>query len=134
MSYKSIKNWDRGSREPLLSKITERVHHQEPLKERINQEPGTRRHSTSRLRTRRDLRVLEQRSHGSRRSDRTELRFRSVRSRVTEDSLRRQHHRRDKDARKIPGATITRSRHTREHGAEVARTNLFGEYDHAHNP
>ena len=37
MSYKSLKNWDRGSREPLLSKITERVHHQEPLKERINQ-------------------------------------------------------------------------------------------------
>src|SRR5438876_642984 len=37
MSYKSIKNWDRGSREPLLSKITERVHHQEPLKERISQ-------------------------------------------------------------------------------------------------
>src|SRR3989475_8340243 len=37
MSYKSMKNWDRGSREPLLSKITERVHHQEPLKERISQ-------------------------------------------------------------------------------------------------
>src|SRR5438034_10811650 len=37
MSYKSMKNWDRGSREPLLSKITDRVHHQEPLKERISQ-------------------------------------------------------------------------------------------------
>jgi len=37
MSYKSMKNWDRGQREPLLSKITERVHHQEPLKERISQ-------------------------------------------------------------------------------------------------
>ncbi|MBO0889109.1 hypothetical protein J2P12_08430, partial [Candidatus Bathyarchaeota archaeon] len=37
MSYKSLKNWDRGSREPLLSKLTERVHHQEPLKERISQ-------------------------------------------------------------------------------------------------
>ena len=37
MSYKSLKNWDRGQREPLLSKITDRVHHQEPLKERISQ-------------------------------------------------------------------------------------------------
>src|SRR3989449_2039764 len=37
MSYKSLKNWDRGQKEPLLSKLTERVHHQEPLKERISQ-------------------------------------------------------------------------------------------------
>ncbi len=37
MSYKSLKNWDRGQREPLLSKLGERVHHQEPLKERISQ-------------------------------------------------------------------------------------------------
>ena len=37
MSYKSLKNWDRGQSTPLLSKITERVHHQEPLKERISQ-------------------------------------------------------------------------------------------------
>jgi division protein CdvB (Snf7/Vps24/ESCRT-III family) len=37
VSYKSLKNWDRGSREPLLSKVTDRIHHQEPLKERISQ-------------------------------------------------------------------------------------------------
>src|SRR5438128_6577829 len=128
----------RTSRPPTRDNpgIRRRRSHNGPDRRRSSshQEPSTRRHSTSRLRARRDLRVVEQRSHGSRRSDRTELRFRSVRSRVTEDSLRRQHHRRDKDARKIPGATITRSRHTREHSAEVARTNLFGEYDHAHNP
>src|SRR5207245_2809800 len=34
MSYKSMKNWDREQREPLLSKVTDRIHHQEPLKER----------------------------------------------------------------------------------------------------
>ncbi|TMI25360.1 hypothetical protein E6H36_06730 [Candidatus Bathyarchaeota archaeon] len=37
MSFKSIKNWDREQGAPLLSKLGERVHHQEPLKERINQ-------------------------------------------------------------------------------------------------
>src|SRR5437667_12466355 len=37
MSYKSMKNWDREQREPLLSKVTDRIHHQEPLKEKISQ-------------------------------------------------------------------------------------------------
>lgn len=37
MSYKSLKNWERGQSSPLLSRIGERVHHQEPLKERISQ-------------------------------------------------------------------------------------------------
>src|SRR5206468_1766034 len=30
-------NWDREQREPLLSKVTDRIHHQEPLKEKISQ-------------------------------------------------------------------------------------------------
>src|SRR5437660_11355833 len=37
MSYKSMKNWDREQKEPLLSKVTDRIHHQEPLKEKISQ-------------------------------------------------------------------------------------------------
>src|SRR5436853_6298127 len=37
MSYKSMKNWDREQREPLLSKVTDRIHHQEPLKEKTSQ-------------------------------------------------------------------------------------------------
>ncbi len=37
MSFKSVKNWDREQRGPLFSKLGERIHHQEPLKERINQ-------------------------------------------------------------------------------------------------
>ena len=32
-----MKNWDREQREPLLSKVTDRIHHQEPLKEKISQ-------------------------------------------------------------------------------------------------
>ncbi len=35
MSFKSLKNWDREQKSPLLSKLGEHVHHQEPLKERI---------------------------------------------------------------------------------------------------
>jgi division protein CdvB (Snf7/Vps24/ESCRT-III family) len=37
MSYKSMKNWDREQRAPLFSNISDRIHRQEPLKERINQ-------------------------------------------------------------------------------------------------
>src|SRR6266699_2624864 len=92
----------RTSRPPTRNNpgIRRRRSHNGPDRRRSSshQEPGTRRNPKSRLRTRRDLRVLEQRRHGGRRSYRSELRFRSLWSRVTEDSLRRQHHRRDKDA------------------------------------
>src|SRR3972149_11258684 len=37
MSFKSLKNWDREQKSPLLSKLGEHLHHQEPLKERIAQ-------------------------------------------------------------------------------------------------
>ena len=37
MSFKSMKNWDREQKAPLLSKLGEHIHHQEPLKERISQ-------------------------------------------------------------------------------------------------
>jgi len=37
MSFKSLKNWDRDQKSPLLSKLGEHLHHQEPLKERISQ-------------------------------------------------------------------------------------------------
>lgn len=37
MSYKSLKNWERGQSQPILSRIGEHVRHQEPLKERISQ-------------------------------------------------------------------------------------------------
>ncbi len=37
MSFRSVKNWDRDQKSPLISKLGERIHHQEPLKERINQ-------------------------------------------------------------------------------------------------
>jgi len=37
MSFKSMKNWDRGQKTPLFSNLTDRMHRQEPLKERINQ-------------------------------------------------------------------------------------------------
>ena len=37
MSFKSMKNWDREQKTPLFSNLTDRIHRQEPLKERINQ-------------------------------------------------------------------------------------------------
>ncbi len=37
MSFRSLKNWDREQKSPLLSKLGEHIHHQEPLKERIAQ-------------------------------------------------------------------------------------------------
>ncbi len=37
MSFRSLKNWDREQKSPILSKVGEHLHRQEPLKERIAQ-------------------------------------------------------------------------------------------------
>src|SRR3989454_9313998 len=161
MSYKSMKNWDRGSREPLLSKITERVHHQEPLKERISQVVYKLKVQQNRLeganmktqqhdKTLFDKCVQAQMNHDTARSTMYANEIAEIRkmAKITLRSelaleqvgLRLETIQEFGDVAATMGpiagvvATITRSRHTREHGAEVARTNLFGENDHAHNP